>query len=129
MRPEVFASVIARVVVLAAIVAVAAIFGSATGSEVYPWKGTTLFSLAVVLEVAVLLRILRPTAASSLGIRALVAALLALIALWFSAQDTLGAPEYVFMHQRWLAWVALACCAIAASRGVARIRHRNARRR
>jgi hypothetical protein len=121
--------VIARIAILTAIIAIAAIFGSAIGSPVYPWQGTAPFALAVALEAAVLLRILRPTAASSLGIRALVAALLALIALWFSAQDTLGAPEYVFMHQRWLAWVALACCAIAASRGVARIRHRIARPR
>ena len=120
---------IVRIAVLTAVVAIAAIFGSAIGSDVYPWKGATLFALAVALEAMVLLRILRPMTAPDLGIRALVAALLALIALWFSAQDTLGAPEYVFMHQRWLAWVALACSAIAASRGVAWIRRRSARPR
>lgn len=118
---------IARIAILTAVVAIAAIFGSAIGSDAYPWEGTTLFALAVVLEALVLLRILRPPTAPNLGIRALAAALLALIALWFSAQDTLGAPEYVFMHQRWLAWIAVACGALAASRGVASIRRRLAR--
>jgi hypothetical protein len=118
-----------RIAVVSAVVAMAAIFGSAIGMPIYPWKGTTLFALAVAVEATALVRILQPATRQTLGVRALVAAFFSLVALWFSAQDTLGAPEYVFMHQRWLVAIAVGCCAIAAWRGVALLRRRQAQQR
>lgn len=113
---------IIRLVALSAFMAVAAIFASAVGGPTYPWKPTSLFAGAVLLEALAIAFVLRPRNRGALGPRSLLAASLAALALWFAAQDTLGAPEYVFMHQRWLAWMIVFCLGIASYSVVARFR-------
>lgn len=119
-------SMITRMVALSAAAAIAAIFASASGGSSYPWQGTTLCACAVVLEAVAIARVLHPREPRGLGRRALFSAVLAMTALWFSAQDTLGAPAYVFMHQRWLVWIIVASTAIALYRGLARLRRQHA---
>lgn len=109
---------------VAALVAVVAIFASAIGDSPYPVSGTLQFSCAVLLEAGALWWWLDPARVGPLWLRAILAAVLGLVALWYSAQDTLGAPEYVFMHQRWLAAVILGAGALTIASG-----YRAARRR
>jgi hypothetical protein len=117
---------ITRIVAAAATAAILAIYGSATGALAYPWAGTTRFAMLVTLEAATLAIVLRSRHGSTpSATRAVFAACLCLVALWFSAQDTLGAPEYVFMHQRWLVAAALGSLGLAAWAVV--VRWRNAR--
>lgn len=113
---------IRRIAILSAAIAVAAIFMSALGATPYPWKGTALFAGAVLLEAALVWRVLRPENRRHRGRRAMVSAALCLGFLWFAAQDTLGAPEYVFMHQRWLVWLILSCLVLAVAGGITRLR-------
>jgi hypothetical protein len=113
-------------VLVGAVMAVIAIIGSAIGTSPYPVAGTTFFVLAAAFETVALFVVLRPRSYQHSWGRALVAALLCLVTLWFSAQDTVGAPEYVFMHQRWLVAATLGCLVLAISSAVVRVRRRHA---
>lgn len=94
---------------VAALVAIAAIAATGFGESPLPVAGVVKFSGLVMVEAIIVLSILRPgTFRHSWG-RALVALGACLVALWFSAQNTLGAGEYVFMHQRWLVVLAVLC--------------------
>ncbi|MGH8863181.1 MAG: hypothetical protein ACREVZ_00800 [Burkholderiales bacterium] len=83
-----------------------------------------LFALLVFLEATAVLAVLRPkTYRHSLG-RALICAGLGGVALWYAAQDTEGAPIYVFIHQGWLIAVILGCVILAIAAAVTAIRER-----
>jgi hypothetical protein len=95
---------------------------STSGGAVYPIKDVTLYCGAVIVEAAVLWAVLRPGTYRNSWRRALLGAGLCALALWGSAQNTSGAPEYVFTHQRWLAaagaaLAVLAVAGLAATRG------------
>jgi hypothetical protein len=111
-------------VLLGALMAAIAIFSAGVGTSPYPFAGTALFALAAAFETVVLFVVLRPRSYQHSWGRALVASLLCLVTLWFSAQDTVGAPEYVFMHQRWLFVATLGCLVLAISSAVVRVRRR-----
>jgi FtsH-binding integral membrane protein len=115
---------IRNAVLIAATLAVLAIIASRIGDAPYPVKGVMIFAALVALEATTLFLILRPRTYRRSWGRAAVAVAACLVALWFSAQDTEGAPEYVFMHQKWLAAASLACLALAVSGVVSIIRHR-----
>jgi|JI10StandDraft_1071094.scaffolds.fasta_scaffold844560_2 hypothetical protein len=117
---------IRAVVLVASFLAIAAIFASAFSLSPFPVAGTTFFAGAVVIESGAVLWLVRASPPRSLWFRATAAALLGMVALWFSAQDTLGAPEYVFMHQRWLAALIIGCLGLAIASAVARVRGRHA---
>jgi len=93
-----------------------------------PWH-PAFFAVAAVVELCVLLGILRSPRPHSLWLRALIAAVAGAAALWFAAQDTAGAPEYVFMHQRWLVALIISCLVLVVASGIAQIRSRFAARR
>jgi hypothetical protein len=80
-----------------------------------------VMSEAAVLHVVLCLRTYR----RSWG-RALVAAGFGFAALWFAAQDTIGAPTYVFIHQGWLVAAIIACLVLALKEISARVRERYA---
>ena len=113
---------IRAVVLVGAAAAIAAIVASASNMSPFPVAGTAFFCGAIVIESAIVLWLVDTSSPHSLWFRALAAAILGMMALWFSAQDTLGAPEYVFMHQRWLAALIIGCLGLAAKTGVSRIR-------
>lgn len=98
-----------RFVPMGALIAIAAIFGSVVGTTPYPWAGTAFFSLLVMIGTLILWLILGAQWPLPMWARALVAMLLFLVVLWYSAQDTLGAPAYVFVHQAWLVAIILTC--------------------
>lgn len=91
------------------LLAVIAVFAGDIGTVPYPARGAALFAAAAALEGLVLWAVLRPRTYWHSWGRALCAAMSCLVALWFSAQDTAGAPEFVFMHQRWLVAAAFGC--------------------
>lgn len=98
---------------------IVAIFVLAAAESPMPYWNAGFFAVAVIVEAAVVLAVLR-FAKRSVWLGALVAAFISAIALWFSAQDTLGAPEHVFVHQRWLVALILACLVLAARDGIVR---------
>jgi hypothetical protein len=118
--------VIRAVVLVASALAIAAIFASALSLSPFPAAGTTFFAGAVVIESGVVLWLVGATPPRSLWFRAIAAALLGMLALWLSAQDTLGAPEYVFMHQRWLVALIIGCLGLAVVSVFSRVRGRHA---
>jgi hypothetical protein len=92
-----------RVAIFAgALVTVVGIVVSALGGPNLSLMKPAWFVVLVILEAAVLFAVLRPKTYRNSWGRALTAAGLAAVALWFAAQDTLGAPTYVFIHQAWL---------------------------
>jgi hypothetical protein len=93
--------------------AIAAIVVSGLSEVPYPTKGVALLCGAVAVEVAVLLVVLRPGTYGRSWRRALAGAGVCLASLWVSSRDSLGAPEYVFMHQKWLVAAAGALLALA----------------
>src|SRR5262245_15848057 len=113
------------VVVVAACLAAAAIVASGFAESTYPLPGITLFVALVGFEATVLLIILRPKTYRDSWGRALAASGACLVGLFLSAHNTLGAPEYVFFHQKWLAAasVALVGLAIASLIKARRKRH------
>ncbi len=117
---------IRAVVLVASALAIAAIIASALSLSPVPVAGTTFFVGAVVIESSVVLWLVGACPPRSLWFRAIAAAVLGLVAMWFSAQDTIGAPEYVFMHQRWLAALIIGCLGLAIASAIAQIRDRHA---
>src|SRR5262245_32347730 len=113
------------VVVVAACLAAAAIIASGFAESTYPVLGVALFVVLVGFEAFVVLLILRPQTYRDSWGRALAASGACLVGLFLSAQNTLGAPEYVFFHQKWLAAasVALVGLAIASLINARRKRH------
>lgn len=71
----------------------------------FPSMQVAAYVLAIVAEVAALMACLRPRGDVIPWSRALLALLLFLGVLWWTAQDSLGAPDYVFVHQQWVAGV------------------------
>ena len=114
------------VLLLTAALAITAIFASAMDVSPFPIAGTTIFAGAVVVESTIVLGLLRASWPRPLWSRALIAAFLGMVTLWFSAQDTLGAPEYVFMHQRWLATLIVGSLVVAVASALAQFHGRNA---
>lgn len=98
-----------KLVQITALIAIAGILASAMGTTSFAWSGTGFFSLLVAIEAVILVLILgAPWPFPPRG-RAVVAMLLFMVVLWYSAQDTLGAPGYVFVHQVWLVGIILSC--------------------
>ncbi len=111
-------------VLVGSFLAILVIIASGLRTSPYPVAGTAFFVFAVAFEAVALLVILRPRSYAHSWGRALIAVLLCLAVLWFSAQNTLGAPAYVFMHQRWLVAATLGCLILCVSSVVAQVRHR-----
>lgn len=109
-----------RVGILAgALVTVVAIVVSALERPNLPLVKPAWFVVLVILEAVALFAVFRPkTYLNSWG-RALSSAALTAVTLWFAAQDTLGAPTYVFIHQAWLLAV-LFCSLVLSVAGVIR---------
>ena len=112
-------------VLVAALSAIAAIVASGLGSDVYPARGVTLYAVLVVIEAAVLLVVLRPKTYRRSWGRALAATGACVVALILSARNTMGAPEYVYPHQKWLVAVSIAFLALAIGSFVGRLRKRH----
>jgi hypothetical protein len=93
---------------VAGLVAMAMLAQAARGVAPYPVGPVAAYVLAIAAEVAVLLACLRPRGDVIPWSRALLALVLFLGVLWLTAQDSLGAPAYVFVHQQWVA----AACAL-----------------
>lgn len=89
-------------------VAIAVLAQAARAVAPYPVGPVAAYASAIAVEVAVLMACLRPRGDVIPWSRALLALALFLGVLWMTAQDSLGAPEYVFVHQRWVA----AACAL-----------------
>jgi hypothetical protein len=98
---------------LAAGLAMAATVASGLSEVPYPTKDVALLCGAVAVEVAVLLVVLRPGTYRRSWRRALAGAGVCWAALWVSSRDSLGAPEYVFTHQKWLVAAAVGLMALA----------------
>ena len=113
---------IRAVVLVASALAIAAIYASAFSLSPFPFAGTAFFAGAVVIESAVVLWLVGGSPPRSLWFRAVSASLFGMVALWLSAQNTLGAPEYVFMHQRWLVALIVGCLCLAVLSVLSRVR-------
>ena len=109
-------------VLVAALSAIAAIVASGLGGEAYPAGGVTLYAGLTVIEAAVLLAVLRPKTYRQSWGRALAAVGACVVALILSAENTMGAPEYVYTHQKWLVAVGIAFLALAIGSFFGRLR-------
>ena len=81
-----------------------------------------LFVLLVLFESAVVLAVLRPKTYRHSWGRAIICIGLGGVALWYAAQDTEGAPIYVFIHQAWLIAVILGCLILVITAIVSAVR-------
>lgn len=97
-----------------ALVTIASIIVTALGQSPVSVLHTSLFVGAVVGEALLVLALLGMPRPVAMWLRAAIAAIVCGVALWFSAQDTLGAPEYVFVHQRWLVALIVGCVLLSA---------------
>ena len=113
---------LAKAIAAGSVLGIVAIAASAIGDASYPVKGVLWCSALVVIETTALLVVLRPSTYRQSWGRALLALLVCVVALWFSAQDTVGAPEYVFTHQKWLVTAAGGCAALAIGSLIVRLR-------